>query len=125
MIKTASTFDSIRSLSDGSIKMSFTTQEIDNETARSIFSNRQQFGWLIFSPKETAKDEEFDELLASTPPSQSKIFSGESKSVQLRKKIFKKYKYELETEKINNIGFEKYYDNFIDRIMFKIDESLT
>lgn len=57
--------DKITTLKDGSVRVTFTSQELSAESCTALMQYRQQFGWLLFSgqtlsdldiPKDQAKD---------------------------------------------------------------------
>jgi len=65
MIKLEATFTSFGSRSDGSARLSFTTQELEGADFAELKDAQNQYGWLLFSendvnlkdlPKEDAED---------------------------------------------------------------------
>ena len=86
MIKLPGYFVGFSSKSDGSAALRFATQEISPEEFSNLKQNHNEFGWIIFSPKEdeSIPDEDIEE-------------EGISSSERLRRRMFVYWKAKVNT----------------------------
>lgn len=61
MIRVPATFDRFSSRADGSLGLSFTTQEVDIKELSDIHGHVRSFGWLLFKDSEIQDDDIPDE----------------------------------------------------------------
>jgi hypothetical protein len=80
--------DVLRTLSDGSIKITFATREMRTEDAAEILSYRNTEGWLLFKP---APFEERD--IADIPESVPEFAAEKTPSQRLRNVLFRLWEY--------------------------------
>lgn len=73
-IKLAATLEAIKTLKDGSFKITFETQELPPEEGASLLTLRQSLGWLIYASMDAGQveipDEPPAEFKADKTPSQ-------------------------------------------------------
>lgn len=50
IVKVGAILDGVKTLSDGTLKVSFALNEIPSDCAASIIKLHRQWGWLLFSP---------------------------------------------------------------------------
>lgn len=106
MLKLQGLFKTYHPLVDGSMNLTFETQEVDKDLKNQIFDLHRQFGWLVFKPNEiTLKD---------IPNSQAEARFGESPSKKMRSTLYVLY---AEMGKPYGVtGFEKFYTEWSERL---------
>jgi hypothetical protein len=87
-IQIPAVLDVLRTLSDGSIKVTFSTREMKPEDAAVVLGYRQTEGWLLFKP---APFEDGD--LVDIPESVPEFVGEKSLSQRLRNVLFRNWEY--------------------------------
>lgn len=101
--------DSIRTLKDKSIKVTFETQELNPQDLLGLMENVNQFGYLAFK-KEPFKQEE-KEMMNDLKSEME--FKGKTSSQRLRSVLFVKWQQNPE-------GFDtsvKHYEHYMEKII--------
>lgn len=110
IIKVGAILDGVKTLSDGTLKVSFALSEIPTECAASIIKLHRSFGWLLFSPSQ--------ELEApSEPPAEFR--NDRSPSQRLRAVI-----YVWHQQSKSDIPFEQFYCDKIETVIQWIKDKL-
>jgi hypothetical protein len=114
-IQFASTIESVKPLKDGSMSLTFHTQEMTNEDKLNILNLLGKFGWLLF--KEDIK--EWNE--AEVPKEDSGYDDGISPQKRLRGVIFRVWE---QTKKKDCPDFEVWYRRQIEALISQYKERL-
>ena len=61
-VRVSATLDKVTTMKDGSLKITFETQEIDDERGAALLGMRNKIGWVVFAPNGTPHVEVPDEL---------------------------------------------------------------
>lgn len=78
-IQVPALIDSLRTLKDGSVKITIETQELKAEDAAALFSYRNTYGYMLFKETEFSPEE-----LVSVPDFVPEFKSAKSPSARLR-----------------------------------------
>jgi len=106
--------DVIRTLSDGSIKVTFATREMTDEHAAKVLSYRKTEGWLLFKP---APFEDAD--LIDVPESVPEFANSKTPSQRLRNVLFRVWEYQG-----SKVTFEVWRAEQMERIISKYKDLL-
>ena len=106
--------DVLRTLSDGSIKITFATREMRTEDAAEILGYRNTEGWLLFKP---APFEERD--IIDIPESVPEFANSKSPSQRLRNTLFRVWEYQG-----SKVTFDVWRAEQMERIINKYKELL-
>lgn len=116
LLRVAAIFKSYHPLVDGSMTLSFQTQEVDRDLKESIFDLHRQFGWLLFSPNDIQPN--------MVPSDEAMPHSDISPSKKLKNTIYALY-IELGSP-YGKSGFQKFYEERVERLRgIIIDELQT
>lgn len=105
-LKIAALFKTYHPLIDGSMNVTFQTQEVDKQVKSDIFDLHRQFGWLLFSPN--------DIPINAVPEQDAQPLYGESPSKKLKNTLYALYQ-ELGAP-YGKVGFDKFYTERIERL---------
>jgi hypothetical protein len=111
---TPATLSSYRPKADGSMSLTFNTQDLDDTQKMDVISHYQQFGWLGFVDSEDATDLEIPDEL---PENDSK-----TPSERLRAVMFVYYKNKYGETSGFNAWRAKTIEEIIEKYKEKIDE---
>lgn len=115
LLKVAAMFKTYHPLVDGSMNLTFATQEVDKEMKSDIFDLHRQFGWLVFKPN--------DITLKDIPKSQAEARFGESPSKKMRSTLYVLY---AEMGKPYGVtGFDKFYEEWMERFRSQVLEEIS
>lgn len=115
ILKLPGLFKTYHPLVDGSMNLTFQTQEVDISAKNSIFELHRQFGWILFKPNEIA--------VKDIPGVQAETKFGESPSKKMRSTIYVLY---AEMGKPYGVtGFEKFYEEWMERFRSQILEEIS
>ena len=81
-------FDGLRTLSDGSIKMTFATREVKAEEAVTLLQYRNSEGWLLFKPAQFV-----DADLIDVPVGVPEFATNKTASQRLRNVLYRLWEY--------------------------------
>lgn len=106
--------DTLRTLSDGSIKLTFSTREMPAEHAAGILEHRRKEGWLLF------KDAPFEDADIINLPESIPEFHGEkSPSQRLRNVLYRVWEMKGKPD-----DFKRWRENEMERIINHYKEKL-
>lgn len=108
-------FKTYHPLVDGSMNITFQTQEIDLALKNQIFELHRQFGHLLFKPNEI--------MVKDIPTTQAEARFGESPSKKMRSTVYVLYA-EL-GKPYGATGFDKYYEEWMERFRSQIMEEIS
>ncbi len=106
MLRIAAIFKTYRPHVDGSMTVSFETQEVDKQLKSDIFDLHTQFGWLIFSPN--------DIPINAVPKDDAQPLYGESPSLKMKNTLY--VLYQKLGAPYGKTGFDKFYHERIERL---------
>lgn len=110
-VQVTATLEKAPTLKDGSLRLTFETQELDTDNCVSLFQMRLQFGWLLFSPNK----EEQAPLDEPTPQDENK-----TPSQRLRACIYRYWQAHGESK----IDFDSFYRSQIETYISRIKSLL-
>lgn len=115
MIKLEAIFKTYHPLQDGSMNLTFQTQEIANDTKSQILDLHRQFGWILFKPNQiTIKD---------IPVTDAEAKFGESPSKKMRSTLYVLY---AEMGKPYGVtGFDKFYSEHMERFRNQVLDEIS
>ena len=106
--------DSLRTLKDGSVKITIETQELRAEDAAILFSYRNTLGWLLFKETEFSRED-----IISVPDVVPEFASDKTPSKRLRAVLFVMW------EQLGKPGeFDSWYKGKMDKIIQHFKEQL-
>lgn len=99
-------FKTYHPLVDGSMNLTFQTQEITDRNMKNlVFDLHRQFGWILFSPNEIQMD--------AVPEDPANPPSGDSPSKRLKNTIYALYM--KKDAPYGATGFDKFYQEQVER----------
>lgn len=110
-VKVPAILDSIRSLSDGTLRLNFALNEVSAEDAASIMGQLRLFGWLIFTGESEV------EIPKERPP---EFKSDRTPSARLRATLFVLHK-QLETDEDFESFYKRKMNEFIDSVKAQLE----
>lgn len=115
ILKLPGLFKTYHPLVDGSMNLTFQTQEVDNVAKNAIFELHRQFGWIVFKPNQIA--------VKDIPKIDAEVKFGESPSKKMRSTLYVLYS---EMGKPYGVtGFEKFYEEWTERFRSQVLEEIT
>ena len=106
--------DSLRTLKDGSVKITIETQELRAEDAAILFSYRNTMGWMLFKETEFSRED-----IISVPDVVPEFASDKTPSKRLRAVLF------VTWEQSGKVGdFDTFYKSKMERIIQQFKEHL-
>jgi len=110
LLRVPGLFKTYHPLVDGSMNLTFQTQEVDKELKSDIFDLHRQFGWLIFSPNAIPVN--------AVPDDDAKPISGQSPSLKMKNTIYALY--QALGAPYGKTGFDKFYQERLERLRGEI-----
>lgn len=104
--------DGVRTMADGTLKVSFALNETGLQAAAGILGMHQQFGWLIFSPNPGAK-------IPDEPPMDTK--TAKTPAQRLRAVLFLVWK-QLGAQGDFDVYYRREMEAFIELCKTQLDE---
>jgi hypothetical protein len=110
ILRVAGMFKTYHPLVDGSMNLTFSTQEVDKPLIEQIIEYHRQFGHLLFSPNIVP--------IGAVPEDDARPTFGQSPSLKLKNTIYALYM-ELGAP-YGKTGFQKFYEERIERLRGEI-----
>ena len=104
--------EKVTTLKDGSVRMTFDSQELNGKDAAILFSLRRQLGWLLFSENQIKEED--------VPYKAAKGVNNKTPSQRLRSIIYVKWSQLKDKED----DFEDYYNSFMESLIEEIKLTL-
>lgn len=105
LLKIPGLFKTYHPLVDGSMNITFQTQEVDKQIKSDIFDLHRQFGWILFSPNKIPVN--------AVPEDDARPLTGQSPSLKMKNTLYALYQ-ELGAP-YGKTGFNKFYEERIER----------
>lgn len=109
-LKVPGLFKTYSPLVDGSMNLTFQTQEVDKELKSDIFDLHRQFGWILFSPNKIPVN--------AVPEDDARLATGQSPSLKMKNTIYALY--QALGAPYGKTGFDKFYQERLERLRGEI-----